>query len=135
MDRYQGKDLPERHTQMEVFREHNKRCLALIGTDFTASPVLHYGCLMRITGEFLLKEYGSEDLYLDELPVHLVEDYAFYMKTVRRCVHNTVMKKSSRRSSASRKATAGFTRSRFTANISTWSRSTDLLGRNRNFYQ
>lgn len=120
---------------MEAFRKHNKRCRALIGTDFTASAVLRDESLMRITGEFLLKEYGSEDLYLDELPVHLIEDYAYYMKTVRRCVHNTVMKKSSRRSSASRKATAGFQRSRFTANISTWSQSTDLFGRNRNFYQ
>lgn len=92
MDRYLGKDLPERHTLMEVFREHNKRCRALIGIDFTASTVQRYESLMRITGEFLLKEYGSEDLYLDELPVHLVEDYEFYMKTVRRCVHNTVMK-------------------------------------------
>ena len=77
---------------MEVFREHNKRCRALIGIDFTASTVQRYESLMRITGEFLLKEYGSEDLYLDELPVHLVEDYEFYMKTERRCVHNTVMK-------------------------------------------
>ncbi len=92
MDRYLGKDLPERHTLMEVFREHNKRCRALIGIDFTASTVQRYESLMRITGEFLLKEYGSEDLYLDELPVHLVEDYEFYMKTERRCVHNTVMK-------------------------------------------
>lgn len=92
MDRYLGKDLPERHTLMEVFREHNKRCRALIGIDFTASTIQRYESLMRITGEFLLKEYGSEDLYLDELPVHLVEDYEFYMKTVRRCVHNTVMK-------------------------------------------
>ena len=39
--------------------------------------------MMRITGEFLLKEYGSGDLYLDELQVRLVEDYEFYMKTVR----------------------------------------------------
>lgn len=92
MNRYLGKDLPERHTLMEVFREHNKRCRALIGIDFTASTVQRYESLMRITGEFLLKEYGSEDLYLDELPVHLVEDYEFYMKTERRCVHNTVMK-------------------------------------------
>lgn len=129
MDRYLGKDLPERHTLMEVFREHNKRCRALIGIDFTASTIQRYESLMRITGEFLLKEYGSEDLYLDELPVHLVEDYEFYMKTERRCVHNTVMKnlKTSRRSSASRKATDGFRRTRFTANISTWSRRPSFL--------
>lgn len=57
MDRYLGKDLPERHTLMEVFREHNKRCRALIGIDFTASTVQRYESLMRITSEFLLKEY------------------------------------------------------------------------------
>ena len=48
MDRYLGKDLPERHTLMEVFREHNKRCRALIGIDFTASTVQRYESLMRI---------------------------------------------------------------------------------------
>lgn len=29
---------------------------------------------------------------MDELPNRLVEDYEFYMKTERKCAHNTVMK-------------------------------------------
>ena len=55
----------------------------MIGIDFFASTMRCYENMMRITGEFLLKEYGSGDLYLDELPVRLVEDYEFYMQTVR----------------------------------------------------
>lgn len=90
--RYLGKDKPERHTLIEVFRDHNEKCRKLSGIDFTHSTVMRYESLLRITQEFLLWKYGKDDFYLDELPGQLVEDYEFYMKTERKCAHNTVMK-------------------------------------------
>ena len=92
LSRYLGKDAPQRHTLMEVFREHNEKCRALSGIDFAPTTVQRYESLFRITEEFLRTKYGQDDFYLDDLPEQLVEDYEFYMKTDRRCAHNTVMK-------------------------------------------
>ncbi len=87
---------------MEVFREHNEKCRALSGIDFAPTTVQRYESLFRITEEFLRSKYGQDDFYLDDLPGQLVEDYEFYMKTDRKCDHNTVMKnlKNFKRSSA-----------------------------------
>lgn len=92
LSRYLGKDAPQRHTLMEVFQEHNEKCRALSGIDFAPTTVQRYESLFRITSEFLRTKYGQDDFYLDDLPEQLVEDYEFYMKTDRRCAHNTVMK-------------------------------------------
>lgn len=92
LSRYLGKDKPERHSFIEVFRAHNERCHKLSGIDFTPSTIQRYESLLRITQEFFIHTYGKEDFYLDELPSRLVEDYEFYMKTERKCAHNTVMK-------------------------------------------
>lgn len=92
LSRYLGKDKPERHSLIEVFRAHNDRCHKLSGIDFTPSTIQRYESLLRITQEFFRHTYGKDDFYLDELPPRLVEDYEFYMKTERKCAHNTVMK-------------------------------------------
>ena len=62
------------------------------GIDFSPTTVQRYDSLLRITQEFLNRQYGKTDFYLDELPERLVEDYEFYMKIQRKCAHNTVMK-------------------------------------------
>ena len=90
--RYLGKDAPRRHSLIEVFKEHNEKCRALSGIDFSPTTVQRYDSLLRITQEFLNRQYGKTDFYLDELPERLVEDYEFYMKIQRKCAHNTVMK-------------------------------------------
>lgn len=90
--RYLGKDAPQRHSLIEVFKEHNEKCRALSGIDFSPTTVQRYDSLLRITQEFLNRQDGKTDFYLDELPERLVEDYEFYMKIHRKCAHNTVMK-------------------------------------------
>lgn len=92
LNRYLGKDRPVRHTLMEVFREHNKKCRALSGIDFAPGTVERYETSLRLTAEFIGNVYKKEDLYLDEMPPQFVEDYGFYLKTARKCCHNTTTK-------------------------------------------
>lgn len=83
LDRYLGKDKPERHTLMELFREHNERCRALSGIDMAPATVLRYETSLRHTEQFLLHTYRKQDIYLDELNRQFLMDYEFYLKSVR----------------------------------------------------
>lgn len=92
LNRYLGKDRPERHTLLEIFREHNEKCRKLAGIDIAAATVERYDTCLRLTEEFIRNTYKKDDLYLDELSRQFVEDYEFYLKTVRKCCHNTTTK-------------------------------------------
>lgn len=92
LDRYLGRDKPERHTLVEVFREHNDKCRALSGIDMSPATVERYETCLKHTQEFMMYTYGKDDIYLDEMSRQFVEDYEFYLKTVRKCNHNSTTK-------------------------------------------
>ena len=74
---------------MEVFREHNDKCRALMGINFAPGTVERYDTSLRLVKEFMRKTYKKEDCFLDEVSRQFVEDYELHLKTVRKCSHNT----------------------------------------------
>ena len=92
LNRYLGKEQSDRHTLMEVFRAHNEKCRALSGISLAPGTVIRYETSLRLTEEFLQKNYKKEDCYLDEVTNQFIEDFEFFLKTVRRCCHNTTSK-------------------------------------------
>ena len=92
LNRYLGKEQSDRHTLMEVFRAHNEKCRALSGISLAPGTVIRYETTLRLTEEFLQKNYKKEDCYLDEVTNQFIEDFEFFLKTVRRCCHNTTSK-------------------------------------------
>lgn len=92
LNRYLGKEQSDRHTLMEVFRAHNEKCRALSGINLAPATVIRYETTLRLTEEFLQKNYKKEDCYLDEVTNQFIEDFEFFLKTVRRCCHNTTTK-------------------------------------------
>ena len=92
LNRYLGKEQSDRHTLMEVFRAHNEKCRALSGISLAPGTVIRYETTLRLTEEFLQKKYKKEDCYLDEVTNQFIEDFEFFLKTVRRCCHNTTSK-------------------------------------------
>ena len=92
LNRHLGKEQSDRHTLMEVFHAHNKKCRALIGINFAPDTVLRYETCLRLTEEFMRNTYKKEDCYLDEVTKQFVEEFEFYLKTIRKCCHNTTTK-------------------------------------------
>ena len=92
LNRYLGKEQSDRHTLMEVFRAHNEKCRALSGISFAPGTVIRYETSLRLTEAFLRTTYKKEDCYLDEVTNQFIEDFEFFLKTVRRCCHNTTSK-------------------------------------------
>lgn len=92
LNRYLGKEQSDRHTLMEVFRAHNEKCRALSGISLAPGTVIRYETSLRLTEAFLRTTYKKEDCYLDEVTNQFIEDFEFFLKTVRRCCHNTTSK-------------------------------------------
>ncbi len=92
LDRWLGRDEKKRHTILEVFREHNKKCRKLSGIDMALATVERYEICLKLTAEFIHFTYKRDDFYLDEMSRQFIEDYEFYLKTVRKCNHNTTTK-------------------------------------------
>ena len=89
LNRYLGKEQSDRHTLMEVFQGHNEKCKALMGINYAPGTVERYETCLRLIQEFMRKTYHKEDCYLDDVTRQFIEDYEFYLKTVRKCCHNT----------------------------------------------
>lgn len=52
LDRYLGKNLPERRTLVEVFRAHNEKCRKLSGIDYAPATVARYETCLRLLCDF-----------------------------------------------------------------------------------
>lgn len=89
LDRYLGKNTPDRHTLIEVFQEHNEKQRKLAGIDVAPATAVRYETCRKLMIQFLQLTYRRNDIYLDELSRQFIEEYEFFLKTVRRCSHNT----------------------------------------------
>ena len=87
-DRYYGKDESSK-TLVDVYKEHNKKCRALIGIDFTESTVDKFDTSLSHLQEYMKYSCGRNDILLSEINSQFITDFDFYLKTVRKCQQNS----------------------------------------------
>lgn len=63
----------------------------LSGIDIAPATVVCYETCRKLITQFLQSTYRREDIYLDELSRQFIEDYEFFLKTERKCSHNTTI--------------------------------------------
>jgi site-specific recombinase XerD len=85
-----GKD--SRKMILEIFADHNKQMEALVGKDFAEGTLERYQTSYDHTKSFIRWQYHTEDMSIRKLDHFFMEQYAFWLKTVRKCNHNTTMK-------------------------------------------
>lgn len=90
-DRFYGKDDSSK-TICDVYREHNHKCRALIGIDFSESTVDKFDTSLSHLQEYIRHQYGKDDMLLSEINGKFVTDFDFYLKTVRKCQNNSSIK-------------------------------------------
>jgi hypothetical protein len=90
-DRYYGKD-ESCKTLVDVYKEHNKKCRALIGIDLTESTVEKFDTSLSHLQEYIKYRSGSNDMLLNDVNSQFIHDFDFYLKTVRKCQHNSSLK-------------------------------------------
>jgi hypothetical protein len=77
---------------LEVFKQHNDQMKALEGIDFAAGTIERYEISMQHTKDFIKWMYKVSDKPIKELDHEFISQYAFWLKTVRKCNHNSTMK-------------------------------------------
>jgi len=87
-----GKTNHQRYMLMEQFKHHNEQMKALVGKDYTASTLERYETSYKHTLHFLESKYKVSDLEITILDYDFITEYEFWLKTVRKCAHNTTMK-------------------------------------------
>lgn len=77
---------------LQVFKQHNEQMAALVGNDFAAGTLERYETALRHAKSFILWKYGEEDLDIRKLDFEFISEYEFWLKSVRKCGHNSAIK-------------------------------------------
>lgn len=77
---------------LEIFEHHNKQMKELIGQEFSPLTFERYTTSKKHTHEFIKWKYNVDDMNINDLNYEFITDYEFWLKSVRKCDHNTTMK-------------------------------------------
>jgi len=77
---------------LEKYREHNNKIKLLEGIDFAPQTIERYETSLKHTRDYIRFKYKRDDLYFTELNNEFIVDYDIYLKTQRKCAHNTSLK-------------------------------------------
>lgn len=77
---------------MNVFKEHNEKMKALVNKEFSPLTFERYETSFRHTQEYMKWKYQIEDIDIKKLNYEFIENYEFWLKSVRNCDHNTTVK-------------------------------------------
>jgi integrase len=90
--KWYGLSLEKARMLMEVFKEHNEQMKALINREFSPLTFERYETSFRHTQEFMKWKYQIEDIDIKQLNYEFISNYEFWLKSVRKCDHNTSVK-------------------------------------------
>ena len=82
----------EKYMLMEQFKLHNEQMKALVGSDFAPATLERYETSYKHTLHFLQSKYKVPDIDVEKLDYDFISGYEFWLKTVRKCDHNSTMK-------------------------------------------
>lgn len=86
-----GKPL-EQYMLLEIFQMHNKKMKQLIGIDYTEGTLEKYERTCNYAFMFMRETYNLYDIDIQKLDYSFITDFEHWLKTVRKCAHNTTMK-------------------------------------------
>lgn len=86
-----GQDTEE-HWIIEEFKDHNKKMEALIGKQYARATWKRFETTLKHTQDFIQWKFSSPDMEVSRLNHEFLENFEFYLKSVRSCDHNSTMK-------------------------------------------
>lgn len=90
--KWYGISLEKETMLMQVFKDHNEQMKALIGQEFSPLTFERYETSFRHTQEFMRWKYKIDDIDVKKLNYEFISNYEFWLKSVRKCDHNTSVK-------------------------------------------
>lgn len=86
-----GLDTDKPRMLLEIFEVHNKQFEELVGKDFVEGTLKRFKVVKKAMEEFLEWKFQAKDISIKKLNFEFINDFEFYLKSVRNCSHNTVM--------------------------------------------
>ncbi|HRH12298.1 MAG TPA: site-specific integrase [Bacteroidia bacterium] len=77
---------------LEIFQHHNDQVKELIGRQYSISTHRRYETSLEHTRLFIAEYYKQTDLAVTSLKYQFITDYEFWLKTKRKCNHNSTIK-------------------------------------------
>ncbi len=90
--KWYGKSMERPRMLMEIFEQHNKQMSALVNREFSPLTLERYETSKRHTEAFMLWKYKVRDIDIKALKYEFIADYEFWLKSERKCDHNTSVK-------------------------------------------
>jgi site-specific recombinase XerD len=75
-----------------VFKEHNARMEKLVGSEFSPRTLQRYETTLTHTVSFIKWKFKKPDVDIRQLNYEFINDFAFWLKSIRKCNHNSSMK-------------------------------------------
>ncbi|SHE82517.1 site-specific integrase [Dysgonomonas macrotermitis] len=92
VDKYLGRDSKPEIMLLDVFREHNDRCHKLAGNGMASATVVRYETSYKHTAAFIESVYRVKDIPIADVDHKFITDYQFWLRTERKCNHNSATK-------------------------------------------
>ena len=73
------------------FEEHNQQMKALIGHEFSPLTFERYTTSKKHTHDLMKSKYKVGDIAIKKLNYEFIHNYEFWLKSVRKCAHNTAI--------------------------------------------
>jgi integrase len=77
---------------LEVFQGHNDQIAALVPQEYSPGTLDLFKRTLNHTRSFIQWKYREEDIDIRKLNYEFISEYAFWLKSVRKCQHNSAMK-------------------------------------------
>lgn len=90
-NRFLGRD-SKRIMLLKIFQEHNDKVEHLIGKDFAPGTAERYRTAKKHVEDYINKEYRISDIPVKDVDHKFISGFEYYLKTVRKCSHNTAIK-------------------------------------------
>lgn len=82
----------DRKMLLKAFKEHNDQMSALVGKDYAHATLVRYQTTYDHVAKFIQWKYKIEDIDINELDHEFVSEFAFWLKCIRNCGHNSTVK-------------------------------------------
>jgi len=86
-----GKDKTQKML-LEIFQEHNNKVESLIGKDFAAGTAERYRTCKKHVETYIKQKYKRNDIPVQEVDHKFITGLEYYLKTTRKCAHNSAIK-------------------------------------------
>jgi len=90
--KWYGTSLERPRMLMDVFKQHNEQMKALVNSEFSPLTLERYETSFRHTQAYMKWKFKVDDIDIKKLNYEFISDYEFWLKSKRKCDHNTSVK-------------------------------------------